>query len=124
MSTAPMPFSSPVEYPTATVGGREYQLRYSKTAQYLLDKWGFEISPTVKIPALAWAAAMVGHVDPSGTWKSAGFKSEVDFVDTIGVNENLDALYLAVTEALKKVLGSATVTLTAGPADQEPSGVN
>jgi hypothetical protein len=125
MSTTPMPFPSPVTYPNATVGGRTYQFRYSKSAQFQLEKWGFELSPTVKIPALAWAAAMAGHVDPQGGWKSAGFRAAVEFIDTFTDTEDLEPLYAAVTEALKKAVPAATITLTTKQGTNEPNpGVN
>ncbi len=114
------PIPSPVSYPSVTVGGKPYQLRYTRSSQFMLEAWGFELSPSVKIPALAWAAAMVGHVDPSGQFHSAGFKTPLEFTDTIGLEEDLTVLYEAVTEALKKAAPKATITLDASPAN--PSG--
>ncbi len=99
--------------------------RRNKNSKYipepLLEAWGFELSPTVRIPALAWAAAMVGHVDPQGQFHSAGFKTPVEFTDTIGLEEDLTPLYEAVTEALKKAAPKATVVLDASPAPNSGS---
>lgn len=113
-----MPASSPVTYPTVKVGGAEYQFRYTKTSQYLLEIWGFDLTPTARIPAIAWAAAMAGFADPQGNWKSAAFKSVPDFTDRIEPTEDMGPLYEAVTEALKKVAPKATVTLSAPPAGE------
>jgi 1-acyl-sn-glycerol-3-phosphate acyltransferase len=110
------PSGSPVDYPVATAGGRTYQFRYSKSAHFQLEAWGFELRPDRSIPALAWAAAMAGSGDAAGNWRSAAFRTPVEFVDTIGPDEDLAPLYAAVQEALKKVAPAATVTLNAKPA--------
>jgi hypothetical protein len=110
------PSGSPVVYPVATAGGRTYQFRYSKSAHFQLEAWGFELRAGVSIPALAWAAAMAGTGDAAGNWKSAAFRMPVEFTDTLGDDEDLAPLYAAVTEALKKVAPAATVTLNAKPA--------
>ena len=110
------PSGSPVVYPVAMAGNRTYQFRYSKSAQFQLEMWGFELRPGVSIPALAWAAAMAGTADAAGNWKSAAFRTPVEFTDTLGNDEDLAPLYAAVTEALKKVAPAATVTLNAKPA--------
>lgn len=111
----------PVAYPSVTVGGKTYQFRYTRTTQFLLEMWGFEMTPGRSIPALAWAAAMAGFADPTGTWSSAGFKSPVEFTDSLALDENLQPLYEAVTEALKKVAPKATMTLVESPASDSPS---
>lgn len=110
---AVVPASSPVQYPTVRVGGAEYQFRYTKTSQYLLEVWGFDLTPNARIPAIAWAAAMAGCADAQGNWKSAAFKSVPEFTDRIEPDEDMRPLFDAVTEALKKVAPKATVTLEA-----------
>ena len=119
MSTSPQALPSPVTYPALRINGNEYQFRYTRTSQFLLQSWGYELSPSKSIPLLAWAAAMAGGVDRAGNYRSCGFKSPTEFTDQISLEDDLDPIYEAVAEALKKVAPKATLTLVPTPsADQ------
>lgn len=39
----------PIEYPTVTVGGRKYIVKYSQLAEYLVSKWGYQMSDLLQI---------------------------------------------------------------------------
>lgn len=107
-----VPASAPVIYPSIEVGGVTYQLRYTTTARFLMQSWGFDLR---KASDLVWAAAMAGF-DNGGIWRSAGFLTPVDFTDKIPLDQDMTAISNAVVEALKKAAPQATVTLEAPPA--------
>lgn len=116
MGTQLVPAGSPVTYPSIVVGGILYQLRYTRSATFLLQAWGMD---PLHAPALAYAAAMAGFGDAAGNWKSAGFRNPVEFTDCFSLTDDLDPIYAAVEEAIKKVAPKATVTLEASPAQSE-----
>ena len=113
MSTNPLP--QPVLYPALRINGNEYQFRYTRTSQFLLESWGYDLAIGKTIPALAWAASMAGTVDSAGRYRSASFKSPTEFTDQLGLEDDLNPIYEAVTEALKKVAPKATLTLVPSP---------
>jgi hypothetical protein len=39
----------PIEYPTVTIGGRTYVVKFSQFAEYLVSKWGYRLSDLVQI---------------------------------------------------------------------------
>jgi hypothetical protein len=119
MSANPIP--QPVAYPRLRIGGNEYEFRYTHTSRYLLEKRGFELAPGKTIPAMAWAAAMAGFVDSVGKYRSAGFKNETEFMDEIALDDDLNPLYQAVTDALGKVLPKAKLELVPSPAENSAS---
>ena len=108
-----VPAGSPVIYPSIVVDGITYQLRYTTTARFLMQSWGFDLR---KASDLVWAAAMAGF-DEGGTWRSAGFLNPVQFTDRIPLDQDMALISAAVVEALKKVAPKATITLEAPPAD-------
>jgi hypothetical protein len=118
-AVATMP--APVEYPRLRISGTEYEFRYTRSSQLSLEKWGYELSPGAKIPALAWAAAMVGTVDSAGKYRSAGFRNETEFTDQIGLEDDLNPLYSAVADALKKAFPKANPTLVPSPGENSAS---
>jgi hypothetical protein len=115
MSTSPQALPSPVVYPALRINGTEYQFRYTRTSQFLLESWGYDLAPGKTIPALAWAASMAGTVNSAGVYRSSGFRNPAEFVDQIALEDDLNPLYEAVTEALKKVAPKATLTLVPSP---------
>ena len=98
----------------------QYEFRYTHTSRYLLEKWGFELAPGKTIPAMAWAAAMAGFVDSAGKYRSAGFKNETEFMDEISLDDDLNPLYQAVTDALGKVLPKAKLELVPSSGEKTP----
>jgi hypothetical protein len=120
MST-PAVLPSPVVYPALRIGGIEYQFRYTRSSQLSLEKWGYELALGVKIPTLAWAAAMAGTVDSTGKYRSAGFRNETEFTDLIELEDDLNPLYEAITDALKKAFPKATPTLVPSPGENSAS---
>lgn len=102
-----------IEWPKATMGGVEYTLRLSWAARAQLVTWGF--SDGTGLPTLAWAAAMAGHFNDKGKWRSARFVSWLDLADSIEENEHA-GISAAVEEALKKASPESTITLVTDPA--------
>jgi len=114
MAPQSVPTGSPVTYPSITIGGKQYQLRFAHSAWYLLSSWGYEIN--AQIPIVVLAAAAAGEVGPDGRWKSAGFARPIDLTDAMIEGESLAALAEPVLEALKKAAPKASVeTVTADP---------
>lgn len=87
----------------------------------LLQIWGLT-NPGATIPALTWAAALAGFADASGGFRSAGFKNPTEFSDLLTMEDDLDPIYVAVNDALKKVAPKATVTLSPSPATDSSNG--
>jgi hypothetical protein len=119
MSTQAMP--QPVAYPALRISGNEYQFRFTRSSQLLLESWGYDFAAAKKIPALAWAAAMAGTVDSQGVYRSSGFRNPTEFTDQIELGDDLKPIYEAVTEALKKAAPKATLTLVPSPASGSSS---
>lgn len=119
MSTATLP--QPVVYPALRINGTEYQFRYTRTSAFLLESWGYDLSPGKTIPALAWAAAMAGFVDSTGKYRSASFKTPSEFTDMFALEDDLTPVFEAVSEAIKKALPKATLTLVPSPAPNSSS---
>lgn len=117
MSTlATMPAGSPVQYPTISVGGKPYQLRFAHAAWFLLQQWGYQIGDEKHpIPMAALAAAAAGEVDAKGKWKSAGFASPLEMLDAMQPEETVASLAEPVLEALKKAAPAADLTVTTQP---------
>ena len=107
---------SPVSYPALRINGNEYQFRFTRTTEFLMDIWGLEWRGGKMVNSLAWAAAMAGTVDSTGAFHSARFKHPTEFTDQLGLGDDLDPIQNAVTEALKKVAPKATLTLVPSPA--------
>ncbi len=107
----------PVDWPKASIGGTEYTLRLSYPAHAQLYAWGFAGVPNV--PIAAWAAAMAGHFDKKGRWKSARFENWLDVADAL-LDDEQQPLMDAVDEAIKKVSPESKTTVQADPADQAP----
>jgi hypothetical protein len=119
MSTQPV--VSPVTYPSVTVGGRQYQLRFAHSAWFQLQQWGYQIGdPDKPIPIVALAAAAAGEVDAAGRWKSAGFTRALDFTDLMIDGETLSSLDAPVLEALGKAAPKAALTVVQPPAADLP----
>ena len=111
----------PVAYPSVTVGGKPYQLRFAHSAWFQLQQWGYRIGdPDRPIPIAALAAASAGELDASGKWRSCGFARVVDFTDLFQDGETLSSLDAPVLEALKKAAPAAKLTVNTPPADQDP----
>jgi hypothetical protein len=111
------PNGSPIQYPSITVGGKQYQLRFAHSAWFQLQQWGYRVGdPNAPIPIVALAAASAGEVDARGKWKSAGFARPVDLTDEMIDGETLASLEAPVLEALGKVAPKADLTLVQPPA--------
>lgn len=119
MSANPIP--QPVAYPRLRINGNEYEFRYTRTSQFLLESWGYELGPGKPIPVLAWAASLAGFVDSRGVFSSAGFKRPSDFVDQIPLEDDLTPLYQAVEEALKKAAPKVKLELVTPSAGESAS---
>ena len=119
MSAQPVP--QPVTYPRLRINGNEYEFRYTRTSQFLLESWGYELTPGKTIPVLAWAAAMAGFVDSLGKYRSAAFTRPAEFTDQIALEDDLNPLYQAVTDALGKALPKAKLELVPSPAENSAS---
>lgn len=117
-----VPAGSPVQYPSISVGGKPYQLRFAHSAWFLLQAWGYAIGdPNKPIPIAALAAAAAGEVDANGKWKSAGFARPLDMLDAMVEGETLSSLDQPVLEALGKAAPKAELTtLGQPPAPTEP----
>lgn len=117
---------SPITYPTIVVGGKTYQLRFSHSAWYQLQIWGFTLGdPNRPIPMLALAAAAAGVVDPvTGAWRSIGFARPLDLADAMLDSEVLSAIDQPVLDALKKAAPEADLTLNQPPAETITAEVN
>lgn len=112
----------PVMYPSVTVGGKPYQLRFAHSAWFQLQQWGYRIGdPDHPIPIAALAAASAGELDASGKWRSCGFARVVDFTDLFQDGETLSSLDAPVLEALGKAAPKATLAVVQPPAeDKQP----
>ena len=111
----------PVTYPSVTVGGKPYQLRFAHSAWFQLQQWGYRIGdPDRPIPIAALAAASAGEVDASGRWRSCGFARVVDFTDLMQDGETLSSLDAPVLEALGKAAPKATLAVVQPPAEDKP----
>ena len=109
-----------ISYPSVTVGGRAYQLRFAHSAWFQLQQWGYRIGDSDRpIPIAALAAASAGEVDASGKWRSAGFARVVDFTDLMQDGETLSSLDAPVLEALGKAAPKATLSVVQPPAQTE-----
>ena len=109
-----------VSYPSVTVGGKSWQLRFAHSAWFQLQQWGYRIGdPDRPIPIAALAAASAGEVDASGKWRSAGFARVVDFTDLMQDGETLSSLDTPVLEALGKAAPKATLSVVQPPAQTE-----
>lgn len=120
MGTSSLP--SPVDYPALRINGVDYQFRYTKSSQFSLDRWEFQWRGGKIIPAMAWAAAMLGTVDSRGDFHSCGFVSPTQFTDMLSADDDEALIYQKVTEALKKAAPKATVTLNPTPATDSSAG--
>lgn len=119
-SAIPAPGGSPVAYPSITVGGKQYQLRFAHSAWFQLQQWGYKVGdPEVPIPMVALAAASAGEVDQSGRWRSARFARPLDLTDAMIDGELLGSLDGPVLEALKKAAPKADLTLVQPPAGEQ-----
>jgi hypothetical protein len=115
-TVAVIPAASPVQYPTISVGGKAYQLRFAHAAWFLLQQWGYVIGDEKSpIPMAALAAAAAGEVDANGKWRSAGFGRPIDMLDLMNDSETLASLAEPVMEALKKAAPKADLTLAQPP---------
>lgn len=98
---------SPIDWPTITIGDRTYTLRQSFAASYQLGRWGVLLGGA---DYLQVAASQAGNYDENGKWKSAGFKSYMEFMDLISETPPDEILALvnriqdAAREAEKKAL--------------------
>lgn len=110
-----------IDWPKATIGGVEFTLRLSYPAHAQMFRWGF--GGVGNIPIAAWAAAMAGHFDERGKWKSAGFDRWLDVADVL-LDEERDPLTVAVQAAIKKAAPEAIIQaapLPAGAAAPHPN---
>jgi len=113
---------SPVAYPSITVGGKQYQLRFAHTAWFQLQQWGYQIGDANRpIPIVALAAAAAGTVGPDGQWKSIRLGSVFDLTDAMIDGETLGSLEGPVLEALGKAAPKADLALVQPPAPEEPA---
>ena len=123
MSTQPTP--SPVTYPSVTVGGKPYQLRFAHSAWFQLQQWGYQIgNPDRPIPIAALAAAAAGEIDSAGKWRSAGFARVLDLTDAMIEGETLSSLDAPVLDALGKAAPQAALTVVQPPAKDDQPPVN
>jgi hypothetical protein len=107
---------SPVQYPTISVGGKPYQLRFAHAAWFLLQQWGYVIGDANKvIPIAALAAAAAGEIDSKGRWRSVGFGSPLEMLDQMTDTETLSSFDGPVLEALKKAAPGADLTVAQQP---------
>ena len=112
----------PVDYPSITVGGKRYQLRFAHSAWFQLQRWNYEVGNTEKpVPIVALAAASAGTVDAQGRWHSAAFDRAIDLTDAMIEGETLASLEGPVLEALKKAAPKAEITLVTPSAEPEPA---
>lgn len=102
----------PIDWPSVTIGGKRFTLRFAYSAYYQLTKWGKNIATA---DVLEMAAASAGTFDKEGRWHSAGFSSALDLADMIEGDEGA-ALLEAVAEAVKKAVPEAAVTVQPIPA--------
>lgn len=115
----------PVSYPSVTIGGKAYQLRFAHSAWFQLQQWGYRIGDSDKpIPIAALAAASAGELDTTGKWRSAGFARVVDFTDLMQDGETLSSLDAPVLEALGKAAPKADLTVVQPPAPTAEPPVN
>ena len=121
MSTQTLP--SPVAYPALRINGNEYQFRFTRTTRNFCSNRGATISRGGKrYHSLAWAASMAGTVDSRrGFTVRRDSRHPTEFTDQLALEDDHDADYEAVTEALKKVAPKATLTLVASPAGDSSS---
>lgn len=114
---------SVVSFPSVTVGGKKFQLRFAHTSWFLLQQWGYRIGdPDKPIPIAALAAAAAGEFDEAtGKWKSAGFARVVDFTDLMEEGDTLMSLDAPVLEALKKAAPKAELKTVAPPSADPPA---
>jgi hypothetical protein len=119
MSANPIP--QPVAYPRLRINGNEYEFRFTRTSQFLLESWGYDMGPGKPIPVMAWAAACAGFVDSRGVFSSAGFKKPTEFVDQIPLEDDPTPIYQAVEEALKKAAPKAKLELVKPSASDSES---
>ena len=105
-----------IDWPKASIGGTEYTLRLSYPAHAQMFRWGF--GGVSNIPIAAWAAAMAGHFDKSGKWRSAGFERWVDVADVL-LDAEREPLTAAVQDAIKKAAPEAIVQALPVPAETD-----
>lgn len=115
----------PIQYPTITVGGTAYQLRFSHGAWHQLQRWGYALGDP-KLPIYALAAASAGVVDKKGNWHTVEFARVLDFCDALGADgdSSIAEISQAVLDALGKVAPKADLTLvqpSAESSEQKPN---
>jgi hypothetical protein len=110
----------PVDYPSITVGGKQYQLRFAHSSWFQLQRWNYEVGNVEKpVPIVALAAAAAGTVDAQGRWHSVAFDRPIDLTDAMIDGETLASLEGPVLEALKKAAPKAEITLVTPSAEPE-----
>ncbi len=101
-----------IDWPSVTIGGQTFTLRFSYAAYYQLAKWGVSLgtADTVEL-----AAASAGQFSKSGDWKPHGFTRALDLA-ALMTEADEATLIQAVTEALKKVVPEAAISAQQIPA--------
>ncbi len=105
-----------IDFPQLTVGGQSFTLRYSYAAEYQLARWGKNLGSAT---AIELAAAMAGHFDDEGRWRTHGFERPIDFADLMDAHDE-PIVIKAATDAIKKAFPEAN----APPADPGQSTAN
>ena len=99
---------SPIDYPRVSVGGVQYQIKFSLSAWVLLESWGMNkdvirewFTGRTRAVTFSLAAAGLGNYDEMGNWETAGF-TMTKLTDRI-LPEEIDGIIKAVGESLKKL---------------------
>ncbi len=114
--------TSPITYPTVTVGGREFQLRFGLGAWVQLNKQGIGAAQLAKIlqsdqrlaMTMQLAAAGLGTFDAEGQWHSLNIDA-VELADRLKDGE-LAQLSEAILPALQAGKGGPAAVASAKPA--------
>jgi hypothetical protein len=123
--------------PAVKVGGKDYRIRFSNGAFYLLSKWGIDVTQISRIlnemfqenryteAMYKLAAAGLGNQNAAGNWKTAGI-DPLELADTL-LDGEADLLMEVTWQAFAGKLGLDTTTKTmptTAPANNPPTPAN
>jgi hypothetical protein len=109
-----------IDWPSITVGGQSFTLRYSYAANYQLARWGRTLADANSIEL---AASMAGTFDSTGRWRSAGFERALDLADMLDPSDE-PLIIVAVTDAIKKAYPELEVSARQTPETKAPASQN
>jgi hypothetical protein len=100
------------DYPVLKVGPFSFSLRLAFSAQYILRRWGKDITNASN---LELCAAMAGTIDESGKWKSRNFADAIELADLIEEGDPVPDFATLAGEAIKKAYPELEVSARQTP---------